>query len=100
MTVAENLALAERREGGGQTPDARHAALARVGLEKLHALTVKRLSQGQKQRLALARLCLSERPVWLLDEPSAALDTDAKYVLAAILDGHLRTQGVAVVATT
>lgn len=99
LTVAENLALATRLEGGEQTPGARQAALARVGLEKLHALAVRRLSQGQKQRLGLARLCLSKRPVWLLDEPSAALDRHAKGVLAAILDGHLRAQGIAVVAT-
>ena len=99
LTVAENLALAARLEGGRQTRDARHAVLARVGLDKLHALAVRRLSQGQKQRLALARLCLSERPLWLLDEPSAALDTHAKGVLVALLDEHLSAQGVAVIAT-
>jgi heme exporter protein A len=99
LTVAENLALASRLEGARHSADAHHAALARVGLEKLHAFAVKRLSQGQKQRLALARLCLSERPVWLLDEPSAALDAHAKGVLAAILDGHLRARGIALVAT-
>ena len=99
LTVAENLALAARLAGGAQMPQARDAALARVGLEKLQALLVKRLSQGQKQRLALARLCLSERPVWLLDEPSAALDAQAKAILAAIVDAHLRARGIAVVAT-
>ena len=99
LTVAENLAIAARLEGGADSGEARRAALARVGLDGRQALLVKRLSQGQKQRLALARLCLSRRPVWLLDEPSAALDTSAKAVLAAILDEHLGRRGVAVVAT-
>ena len=99
LTVAENLALAVRLDGGEQARQARDAALARFGLEGRQGLVVKRLSQGQKQRLALARLCLSARPVWLLDEPSAALDASAKTVLAQVLDEHLRRRGIAVVAT-
>ena len=99
LTVAENLALATRMEGHAATNVACEGALAGVGLSGRQALAVKRLSQGQKQRLALARLTLSARPVWLLDEPSAALDAHAKDVLAAILDRHLRAQGIAIVAT-
>ena len=99
LTVVENLALAARLDGGETSRQAHDAALARFGLEGRQALVVKRLSQGQKQRLALARLCLSTRPVWLLDEPSAALDASAKDVLAQMLDAHLRRRGVAVVAT-
>lgn len=99
LTVAENLALAAQLEGVERTRGARDGALARVGLDGRQRLAVKRLSQGQKQRLALARLCLSARSVWLLDEPTAALDTNARAVLAEILHAHLRAQGVAVVAT-
>ena len=99
LTVAENLALAARLEGSDGARQAQDAALARVGLDARQSLVVKRLSQGQKQRLALARLCISARPVWLLDEPSAALDAGAKRVLAEILDEHLARDGIAVVAT-
>jgi heme exporter protein A len=99
LSVAENLTLAARLEGATVSPQACKAALARVGLESRRALLVRRLSQGQKQRLALARLCLSERRLWLLDEPSAALDTDAKGVLSQVLNEHLGKLGVAVVAT-
>ena len=99
LTVAENLALAAGLEGIESTRSTRDGALTRVGLAGRQALAVKRLSQGQKQRLALARLCLSARPVWLLDEPSAALDTSAKAMLADLLLGHLRAGGLAVVAT-
>jgi len=99
LTVAENLALAARLEGSTATTTARDGALARVGLNSRQAFPVRRLSQGQKQRLALARLSLSARPVWLLDEPSAALDAHAKDVLAEILDRHLRADGIAIVAT-
>lgn len=99
LTVDENLTLAAQLAGETGSADQHLAALARVGLDRRRLLAVRRLSQGQKQRLALARLCLSTRPVWLLDEPAAALDSDAKAVLAAILDTHLRAQGLAVVAT-
>jgi heme exporter protein A len=99
LSVAENLDLACELEGIEADPNARSQALARVGLSRRSALAVKRLSQGQKQRLTLARLSLSARPLWLLDEPSAALDTDARALLAEILGGHLDRGGAALVAT-
>jgi len=99
LSVAENLDLACELEGIAADPRARARALDRVGLSRRGALAVKRLSQGQKQRLTLARLSLSARPLWLLDEPTAALDTDARGLLAEILGAHLNRDGAAIVAT-
>lgn len=99
LSVAENLELACVLDGCDADARGCIEALDRVGLKRRRALQVKRLSQGQKQRLTLARLSLSRRPLWLLDEPTAALDTDARGLLGAILREHLVRCGVAVVAT-
>jgi heme exporter protein A len=98
LSVAENLALACALEGADAAAE-RTAALERAGLARRRVLPVKRLSQGQKQRLTLARLSLSRRPLWLLDEPAAALDADARALLGEILRAHLQRGGVALVAT-
>ena len=69
------------------------------GIRPTMHLPVRVLSRGQAQRLALSRLLLDHRPVWLLDEPTNALDAEATVALAAALDIHLRQGGAAVVAT-
>jgi heme exporter protein A len=99
LTAAENLELACALEGGLATAADRRRALTEVGLAARSDSPVKRLSQGQKQRLSLARLALSLRPLWLLDEPAAALDADARALLGALLARHLARGGVAVIAT-
>lgn len=99
LSVVENLILACELEGAGMDREAQMDALDRVGLTRRRTLLVKRLSQGQKQRLTLARLSLSRRPLWLLDEPTAALDTDARALLGDMLSSHLDRGGIAVVAT-
>lgn len=99
LSVAENLELACALERASTDERARLDALERVGLARRRTLQVKRLSQGQKQRLTLARLALSRRPLWLLDEPTAALDTAARGLLGEILHEHLERGGTAVIAT-
>jgi heme exporter protein A len=69
------------------------------GLAGLMDMPGQFLSAGQKRRLALARLILSERPVWLLDEPLAALDAAGKALLAEILKAHCAAGGIAIAAT-
>jgi heme exporter protein A len=75
------------------------AALARTGVAEQAAAPVRRLSAGQRRRVALARLTLGEAALWILDEPASNLDEGGQGLLAALLDAHLRVGGTAVVAT-
>ena len=76
-----------------------HAALDRVGLATLASLPCRYLSAGQKKRLALARLLVCNRSIWLLDEPLAALDTRGKALASNLIQEHSAAGGIAVVAT-
>lgn len=73
--------------------------LARVGLARQARLPFGRLSAGQRRRLSLARLAASRRPLWLLDEPTTALDAAGQALFGELLEAHLARGGVAVVAT-
>ncbi|SMQ86023.1 heme exporter protein A [Devosia lucknowensis] len=75
------------------------AALKRVGLGHIAGLDAGYLSAGQQRRLVLARLLTTNRPLWLLDEPSAALDAEGQGLLATLLTEHLGNGGMAVIAT-
>jgi heme exporter protein A len=66
---------------------------------RLEALPVRALSQGQKRRVALARLALCKHRLWLLDEPLAALDADAAATLARLVDAHLAQDGLCVLTS-
>jgi len=106
LTAIENLTLAATLDGSlsadpaGQTLE---AALDEVGLARQRHIETRRLSQGQKQRLNLARFAIAlratDRPLWLMDEPSAALDAGGLTVLEALLGRHLARGGAAIVAT-
>lgn len=74
------------------------AALAAFGLVKHADLPVRALSQGQARRLALMRLHIAPRPIWLLDEPAAALDADGKALLAGLIESHCKQGGIAIAA--
>jgi heme exporter protein A len=70
------------------------AALRGVGLEEAADIPVRHLSQGQKRRVALARLCgPASLALWILDEPFNALDAGAVATLGAIIDRHLAARG-------
>ncbi len=75
------------------------AALAAAGLERCADLPCQYLSAGQKKRLALARLTLCGRPLWLLDEPLAALDAAGKRFAAGLIAAHCASGGIALAAT-
>ena len=74
-------------------------ALDRMGLAGREHLPAKVLSQGQKRRVALARLLVSKAPLWILDEPLTALDTAAVDLIQAHLAAHLANQGSVVLTT-
>lgn len=96
MTVRETLAFFTRLYGaGGDIGD----ALEAVGLARLADLPGQYLSAGQRKRVALARLKLCGRPLWLMDEPLASLDTAGKAVAAGLVSAHCAGGGIAVIAT-
>ena len=97
LTVAENLAFWTDYLGGGGCDAG--AALGRLGIDHLADLPAGYLSAGQRRRLALARLLTVARPVWLLDEPTAALDAASQKVLAGIMAGHVAGGGMILAAT-
>ena len=96
LSMLENLEFWSTWLGG--TGDVR-AALRAVGLETLSRLPASYLSAGQKRRLSLARLVAIPRPVWLLDEPSSALDAPAQATLLSLMREHLGKGGIIVAAT-
>jgi heme exporter protein A len=73
--------------------------LDRVGLSRISDLPAQYLSAGQRKRLSLARLILSARPVWLLDEPLSSLDAAGRRLTAELIGGHCDDGGIAIVAT-
>lgn len=98
LTAEENLSIACTLAGVAASRDAVKSALARFALPD--DVPVRRLSQGQRRRAALARLALSGGvPLWLLDEPFAALDAEGIERLGALLSGHAE-KGGAIVFTT
>ena len=97
LTARENLAFATALLGG--TDDAVMPALERMGARRLADLPVRVLSAGQRRRVALARLVAAPRPIWLLDEPLAALDVAGQALVAELIAAHVAAGGSALVAT-
>ena len=97
LTVAENLTVWARLKGGGG--GSIEGALARFGLERLAALPARLLSAGQRRRLALARIAATAVPLWLLDEPTVALDRQSVAALEAAIVEHCTGGGLAVVSS-
>lgn len=82
---------------GGDLASA-EAACERLDLKRLRGLEVRKLSAGQRRRLALARLVASPRALWLLDEPLAPLDAERREVFGALMREHLNGGGLIVAA--
>jgi len=74
-------------------------ALVHAGLAPLRDLPVQYLSAGQRRRLALARLILVRRPLWLLDEPLSGLDPEGKALMRQAMERHCAASGIVVAAT-
>ena len=96
LTAAENLRFwaALRPDGKGTGP-----ALEQFGISALADLPARFLSAGQRRRLALARIAVSKAPLWLLDEPTVALDADGVAAVHAAIRGHCAGGGSCVVST-
>lgn len=94
MSVRENLRFFAHLYGSdiGDALDA-------LGLARLAELPGQYLSAGQRKRVALARLKLGKRPLWLMDEPLASLDAAGKKIAADLVTSHCASGGIAVIAT-
>jgi heme exporter protein A len=100
LSVRENLQFWYAFLGGDDASAASAStALEAVGLDALAGLPAAYLSAGQRRRLAIARLVAAPRPIWLLDEPTAALDTASQEQLAELMRAHLAGGGIIVAAT-
>ena len=95
LTVAENLIFWARIFQGASA----QTAIERFALTSMQHRLVAHLSAGQKKRVALARLVLSRRPIWLLDEPTVSLDQANVKRFAEVVSQHLDQGGSAVIAT-
>lgn len=95
-TAADELAFQAAWTGGGAAGVAR--AVETFDLKPLLPLEVRRLSAGQRRRLACARLIASPRSLWLLDEPMAPLDAMRRAQLGALMQAHLADGGLILAA--
>jgi heme exporter protein A len=99
LSVRENLLGAERLRGRVAASDRLERALVAYDLASLADRAVRTLSAGQRRRTALARVMLTDAPLWLLDEPLNALDAPAQQAFRTVLQQHLATGGLAIAAT-
>lgn len=95
-TAAEELAFWIDWQGG--TPRAMDEAVAALDLGRLLPLEIRRLSAGQRRRLALARLIAAPRPLWLMDEPLSPLDIAWRARMGEIMTRHLQAGGLILAA--
>src|ERR1019366_7542343 len=95
LTGLENLQFAACTAGLAASAESADTALRQLGLDGFQRQPCKTLSQGQRRRVALARLCLSAtRPLWVLDEPFTALA-----LTQGLLESHLQQGGMVVLTT-
>ncbi len=97
LSVRENLRFWQRFLEGDE--DRILSAMEAMDLMHLADYDAALLSAGQKRRLALARLLLAERPLWLLDEPTVGLDVSSVARLRRVMNAHLQAGGI-IIATT
>ena len=95
LTVLENLRFWNTIFGGKKLQE----SLAKFHLKKFENRFAGKLSAGQKRRLSLARLLMTDKPIWLLDEPTVSLDKKSMEEFSEILKNHLEMGGAAVIAT-
>jgi len=99
LTGLENLSVAATLDEDPVGDAEISTALDRIGLGGFEELPTRMLSQGQKKRVALARLILSKAPLWILDEPFTALDVDAVDLLQALIAEQVASGGTVVLTT-
>jgi heme exporter protein A len=100
LTAEENVDVSCALVGAPIDAGARRAALDRLGLGRYATLPARYLSQGQRRRVALARLAAgTAAALWVLDEPFTALDASAVRVVVELIAGHLARGGIAAITS-
>lgn len=99
LNALENLQISAGLAGIALSEQEAVAALRRMGLKGREHLPVKVLSQGQRRRAALARMLVSDAPLWVLDEPLTALDVGAVGLIQELLGEHLARDGMVIFTT-
>lgn len=97
LSVRENLSFWQKFNGAAQTEI--DEALEAVDLPGVEHLPFGYLSTGQKRRVSIAKLLVSHRPLWIVDEPTAGLDKASEASFAELMRGHMRGGGMIVAAT-
>ena len=99
LNAIENLNYANSLSGIKKSENEILDALERLGLAGREDLPTKVLSQGQKRRVALARLLLTDSEIWILDEPFTALDVHAVELLSDLIVNHVKSDRMAILTT-
>lgn len=99
LSVLENLRINSLLAGENATDDELMGALDTIGLYAFEDFPSSQLSQGQKRRVALARLLVSKAKLWILDEPFVALDVAAVELLQSIIAKHVDNGGMVILTT-
>jgi len=99
LSALENLRISAGLSGVELNEKAAIAALRRMGLRGREMLPTKVLSQGQRRRVALARLLVGDAKLWILDEPLTALDVGAVALIQELIAEHLARQGMVIFTT-
>ena len=99
LTAVENLRISATLDGFSLSEPRAWELLAEIGLRGHEDLPSKHLSQGQKRRVALARLLANDARIWVLDEPFTALDVAAVQLLQDVIRRHVEDGGMAVITT-
>ncbi len=99
LSALENLRISAGLSGTELSEKEALAALRRMGLRGRELLPTKVLSQGQRRRVALARLLASDAKLWILDEPLTALDVGAVALIQELIAEHLARQGMVIFTT-
>jgi heme exporter protein A len=99
LNALENLCISAGLAGRAVGEKTALAALHRMGLRRREHLPVKVLSQGQRRRVALSRLLVSDALLWILDEPLTALDVGAVGLMEELIGEHLSKGGMAIFTT-
>ena len=99
LTAVENLRISNALNGIVVSKERAREVLGRMGLAGRESLPARLLSEGQRRRVALARLLTCNTKLWLLDEVMTSLDKGAMALVRSLIEEHLNRGGIAIVAT-